>query len=334
MVLLVLAVGVALAFAFANGLHDAANALAPLVATRAARPGPAVLLATGFNLLGPLVVGTAVAGTVAGIVRVPASQLLPVAAAAISGALAFNLATWWLGLPVSASRGLIGGLAGAALAQGGPSAVRWGGLSGLRPVGIIGVLVWLAVAPVLAGALGAVGIRGARFVLRRARRTLRGPLHLGQWLSSAALAFTHGANDAQKTMGIIAMLLVGSGHLSAFGVPTWVKFLAAGSLALGTSMGGWRVVRTVGLRIYRLRTLDGLVGQGVAAAVVGAAAGYGAPISTSDAVAPAIMGIGLARRRRHVRWSVATDIGFGFLLTIPLSALLAAGLFEVWRWAG
>lgn len=333
MIVLVVAVGVAVAFALANGLHDAANSIAPLVATRAARPGQAVLVAAGFNLLGPLVVGTAVAHTVAGIVRVPESQLLPVAAAAVSGALVFNLVTWRLGLPVSASRGLVGGLAGSALALSGPGAVQWGGLSGVRPVGVIGVLVWLALAPVLAGALGAVGIGAARFVLRRASRSVRGPLRLGQWLCSAALSFTHGANDAQKTMGIIVMLLLGSRHLLAFQVPAWAKFLSAGAIALGTSLGGWGVVRTLGSGIYRLRSLDGLVSQGVAAAVVGAAAGYGAPISTSDAVAPAIMGIGLARRRRHVRWSVARDIGFGFLLTIPLSGLLAAALLPLWRWA-
>lgn len=331
MLVLIAAIVVAVAFAFVNGLHDAANAMGPLVGTRAARPGPAVLIAAGFNLLGPLVVGTAVASTVAGIVRVPTDQLLPVAAAAMSGALLFNLATWWLGLPVSASRGLVGGLAGAALAQGGPAAVRWGGFSGLRPVGVIGVLVWLALAPVIAGALGAVGIRVSRFALRRAARPVREPLRVGQWLSSAALAFTHGANDAQKTMGVIVMLLLGSGDLLAFHVAPWVRFLAAGAIAIGTSLGGWRVVRTIGSGIYRLRSLDGLVSQAVAAAVVGAAAGYGAPISTSDAVAPAIMGVGLARRRHHVRWAVARDIAFGFLLTIPVSGLLAAGLLPVWR---
>jgi inorganic phosphate transporter, PiT family len=333
MPVLIAALAVAVAFAFVNGLHDAANAMGPLVATRAARPGPAVLIAAGFNLLGPLVIGTAVASTIAGIVHVPSDQLLPVAAAGISGALIFNLATWWLGLPVSASRGLVGGLAGAALAQGGPADVRWGGLSGLRPVGVTGVLVWLVISPVIALALGALGIRIARVALRRASRSVSGPLRAGQWLSSAALAFTHGANDAQKTMGVMVMLLLGSGDLMTFRVPVWVRFVAAGAIAIGTSLGGWRVVRTVGSGIYRLRSLEGLVSQGVAAAVVGAAAGYGAPISTSDAVAPAIMGIGLARRRRHVHWGVARDIGFGFLLTIPASGLLAAGLLPLWRWA-
>jgi inorganic phosphate transporter, PiT family len=324
---------VALVFGLANGLHDAANAIAGPVATRAATPGQALALAAVFHVLGPLLAGTVVANTLAGIVRVPAHQTLAVVGAGLSGALAYNVGTWALGLPVSASHGLVGGLAGAAFAQSGPSGVHWGGLHGLVPVGLVGVLVWLALSPLLAMLVAAVAIRAFRFVLAGAHRRVERSIRRAQWASAAALAFTHGANDAQKTMGVITVMLVASGHLSHFAVPLWVKIVAAGALTIGTSLGGWRVVRTLSSAIYRMGPLSSFVSQSAAAAVVGVAAGIGAPVSTTDVVAPAVIGVGLAQRPRHVRWSVAGRIAWAFVLTVPASGLIAAAFLPLWRLA-
>ncbi len=329
---LVLAIAVALAFDVTNGFHDAANAIAALVATRAARPGQAVVLVCVFHVLGPLLAGTAVANTVGGIVTVAPSLVVPVVGAALTGALAWNLLTWWRGLPSSSSHGLVGGLVGAALAEAGVDAVNWGGFDGVYPVGVVGVLVVLALAPVAGFGVGFVLQRGAAFGLRRARREIERPLRRGEWGTAAALAFSHGTNDAQKTMGVITLLLVAEGELSHFVVPLWVKLAAGLALTLGTSLGGWRIARTIGQGIYRLHPLDGLVSQGGSAGVILGAAAIGAPVSTSQVVASSVVGLGAEQRWRHVRWAVVGEMVLAWLVTIPVSALLAAGALPLWRW--
>ena len=216
---LVLAIAMALAFAFTNGVHDAANAIATLVATRAARPGSAVVLAAVGNVLGPLLLGTAVANTIAGIVTVPANQVIAVLGAALTGAVVWNAVTWWRGLPSSSGHTLLGGLVGSALAEGGTGAVNWGGFDGIHPVGVLGVTAVLTIAPVLGFVAGLVVDRGARRAARRATRRLRGPVRAGQWIMSEGLALTHGANDAQKAVGVVALLLVAGGELHHLDVP-------------------------------------------------------------------------------------------------------------------
>jgi PiT family inorganic phosphate transporter len=305
-------------------VHDAANAIAAPIVTGAIRPAPALGLAAFFHLLGALVVGTAVAGTIAGIVIVPADQLLGVLAAAITAALVWNLVTLWRGLPCSSGHCLVGALAGAGLAAGGRSAVYWGGLKGLRPEGVIGSLVWLVVSSAVALPMALVGIRLVRRGLRRARRTIEGPLRRGELVTSAGLAFAHGSNDAQKSMGLMTAALVAGGRLSHFAVPFWVALICAVLMTLGTVLGGWRVVRTLGRGIYRLRTVDGLVSQGASATIVLVASLAGAPISTTDVVAPAVVGVGSGRRWRHVRWAVVGEIGLAWLVTLPVSAALGA----------
>ena len=328
---LVTAIALAVGFDFTNGFHDCANATAALVATRAARPGAAVAWVSLFHLLGPVVVGTAVAATVAGIVEVEPAQVVAVAGAALAAALVWNVVTWWFGLPSSSSHALVGGLVGAALAGVGAHAVRWGGFRGVRPDGVLGVLGGLAVSPLLGFTVGFAGRRLAARALRRARREVQLPLRRSEWATAAAVAFSHGTNDAQKTMGIITLMLVAHGDLSAFVVPWWVKLDAAVSLTVGTRVGGWRIVRTIGTRIYPLRPLDGLVSQASSAAVIFAAAAVGAPVSTTHVVASSVVGVGAEQRWRHVRWEVVREMGLAWIVTLPACCGLAAAAMAIWR---
>ncbi len=332
--MILVVVALAAAFAVVNGVHDAGNAIAAPIVTRALRPAPAVVLAAVFHVIGALVVGTAVAATVAGIVLVPPQQMLEVLAAAILGALVWNLFTLWRGLPCSSGHCLVGALAGAALAQGGRRAVYWGGLHGLRPEGVFGSLLWLLVSTVVALPLAVAGIRLARRILRRATRAVARPVRRGEIATSAGLAFAHGSNDAQKTMGLMTAALVANGNLDRFAVPFWVALASALLLTFGTLLGGWRVVRTLGRHIFPIRSLDGLVSQGSSGAIVLVASVAGAPISTSDVVAPAVVGVGTGERWRHVRWSVVGEIGLAWLVTLPVSGALGALFLVIWRWLG
>ena len=328
-----LALAMTLAFAFTNGFHDAANAIATLVATRAARPLPAVLMAAVFNLLGPLLLGAAVADTVAGIVNVSGASAIVVVGAGLTGAVAWNLFTWSRGLPSSSSHALIGGLVGAAVLDAGMGAVNWGGFNAFHPVGVIGVLVALAVSPVLGFALAWLLERAARRALRRGTVRWDTPARKGQWVTSAWLAFTHGANDSQKAIGILTGLLVANGNLTSFVSPLWTKLAASAALTLGTALGGWRIVRTIGRRIFRLRALDGMVSQSSSAGILLAASLVGAPISTTQVVSSSVVGIGVARRRhRHVNWLIVRNIGLAWVTTLPAAAVLGALALPLWKW--
>ena len=331
MSVLVVAIALALLFDVSNGFHDSANAIAALVATGAAPPGAALVLAASFHVLGPLIAGTAVADTIGGILVLPQAKVVPVVGAAVTAAVLWNVITWWRGLPSSSSHGLVGGLVGAAWLAASAHAIRWGGVNGLRPVGVVGVLVSLLVSPVLGFLVGLGVSRLAQRGLRRARREIERPIRRAEWVTAATLAFSHGANDAQKTMGVITLLLVATGHLSAFRVPLWVKLAAATSLTVGTGLGGWRIVRTVGSGIFRIRPLDGLVSQASSAAVILSAAALGGPVSTTHVVASSIVGVGSARRRRHVRWAVVREMALAWILTVPATAALGALLLPAWR---
>jgi inorganic phosphate transporter, PiT family len=332
---LALAVLMAFAFALTNGFHDAANAIATLVATRVARPLQAVALASVFNLLGPLLLGAAVAETIGTIVEVPPDQMVAVIGAGLTGAVAWNTLTWWRGLPSSSSHALVGGLVGAALVAGGAAAVNWGGIQGWRPEGVIGVLVALAISPLLGFAGAALLEAGARRGLRRASVAIGTPIRRSQWGTSAWLAFSHGANDASKSVGIVAALLLANGNISTLSAPLWVRLTCALALTVGTAFGGWSIVRTIGSRIIRLRPLDGLVSQSSSAAVLLAASLVGAPISTTQVVSSSVVGTGAGRGRMHrVRWQVVKDIGVAWVTTMPAAALIAAATLPLWRWLG
>ena len=334
--LLVSATVLAFAFSLTNGFHDSANAIAALVATRSASPAAAICLATVFNVLGPLLLGQAVAETIGGIVTMSSSQGVAVIGAALTAALAWNVFTWRMGLPSSSGHALIGGLTGAALVSGGSRAVNWGGFDGLRPQGVIGVLVALAVSPIVGLLAGMFGERSARRALQRATVEVQRPIRVGVWVTSACLAFTHGANDASKTVGVVAALFLAGGRISSLNsAPFWVRVASALTLTIGTSMGGWSIVQTVGRRIYRLRPLDGLVVSGGSAAVILGASLLGAPVSTTQVVASSVVGTGVGRHRTHrIRWGVVSEIGLAWLMTLPATATLAALASPVWMWFG
>lgn len=321
---LLAAIIVATAFNFTNGVNDAADAVATLVATRTARPGPALALAVVFTLLGPLVLGAAVANTIGKLVNVPQADVVAVIGAGASGAFIWNALSWWRGLPSSSTHALLGGLVGAAIAAGGLDAVGW------KTVGV--VLLALLLSPGLGFLAGWVGARGSRVALRRASREINTPIAWGQWTSSAVLAFAHGANDAAKATGVIVVMLVATEHSTGTSAPLWVKLLATTSLTIGTAVGGWRIVRTVGMGIYRLRPLDGFVNQTGSAIVVLGASGLGAPVSTSQVVASSVAGVGTGHRWHHVHWHLVRTIALAWLVTMPVCVMLGALASPLWRW--
>jgi PiT family inorganic phosphate transporter len=326
------AVALAIGFAVTNGLHDASNAIATLVATRAATPGQAIVLASVFNMLGPLLVGAAVADTIGGIVTVSPSEAIAVIAAGLAAAVAWNLLTWRLGLPSSSGHALVGGLVGAALAEGWVDAVQWGGMDGLHPVGVFGTLIALAISPVLGAVVALAAIRLLRRLARRATSRWSGVNVAGQWVASSALAFSHGANDAQKAVGVIAALLVAEGKIGSLSAaPEWAAVACAVALTAGTALGGWNIIRTVGRRIYHIQPMDGLASQSSSAGVILGASLLGAPTSTTQVVASSVVGVGGGRRRwRHVHWGIVRQMVLAWLITLPVCAALAAGAYALW----
>ena len=333
---LILAIAMAMAFAFTNGLHDAANAIATLVATRAARPVPAAIMAAVFNMLGPLLIGAAVANTVGSIVQVPSDEMVVVIGAGLTGAFAWNVYTWLRGLPASSTHALVGGLMGAAIVDAGLDAVRWGPFDAQGDLtGVLGILLGLLVAVVLgltvALLLERLALRGLEHATSRIGKVIR----RAQWFTSAGLAFSHGSNDAMKTVGIVAAMLVATGRSEDLSAPLWLVIASAAMVTLGTSLGGWPIVRTVGQRIFPLRSIDGLVSQSTSAGVIIAATIVGAPISTSQVVSSSVVGIGFGRRRwGHLGWRIVRDIGLAWLTTMPAAAFIAALSLPIWRIIG
>ena len=328
---LVVAMVLAVGYVLTNGFHDAANAIAALVATRAATPVQAVTLACVFNLLGPLLLGAAVANTIGGIVTVSPPAANQVIGAGLAAAVAWNVATWSRGLPASSAQALVGGLVGAAIAEGGSGAVNWGGFAHGRPVGVVGTLISLAISPPLGALAALLVIRALRRMGRRATRRWAVPVRGGQWAAAAALAFSHGANDAQKAVGVIAALLLADGRISSLVAPTWVVVVCAGTLTAGTAFGGWRIIRTVGRGIYRFQATEGFASTAASAGVIFCASLLGAPTSTSQVVASSVVGVGGGRWRwRHVHWHLVGQMGLAWVVTLPSTACLAVVVYEIW----
>jgi PiT family inorganic phosphate transporter len=319
-VLLVVAIVVALGFDFTNGFHDTANAVATSISTRALSPRMAVAVASVANLVGAFVT-TAVAKTVGqGIVDTGLANTRTVLAALI-GAIVWNLLTWWFGLPSSSSHALIGGLVGAAIAQSGSAGVQWHGLAHK-------VVIPALVAPALAFAVAFVLLVLILWLFQRmpvgaANRTFR----LGQLASGTFVAYTHGANDAQKTMGVIALALFANGSIDHFYIPWWVKVSAGLAIALGTYAGGWRIMRTLGQRLYKMEPAAGFSAQVSAGAVIDVATRLGYPLSTTHVISGAVLGAGSTRRLSAVRWGIAGNIVAAWFLTIPAAALVAAAFY-------
>ncbi len=319
-VLLVVVVLVALGFDFTNGFHDTANAVATSVSTRALSPRLAVLVAAAANLAGAFVT-TAVAKTVGkGIIDTGLANEKTVLAALI-GAIVWNLITWWLGLPSSSSHALIGGLVGAAIAQSGLEGVQWHGL-------LHNVLIPALAAPTIAFFAGFLLLLAIFWVFvwmtpGFANRTFR----LGQLVSGTWVAFTHGANDAQKTMGVIALALFEGGHLSHFYIPTWVIVAAGLAIAAGTYFGGWRIMRTLGQRVFNMEPASGFAAQITGGLTIYAATKLGYPLSTTHVITGSVMGAGATKRLSAVRWGVAGNIVTAWILTLPAAAIVAAALY-------
>ncbi len=328
--ILVIVVATALAFDYTNGFHDTANVVATAISTRALPPRLAVTFAAILNFVGAFV-SLKVAATVGkGIVDagvVSGSQGMTIVFAGLVGAIAWNLATWWLGLPSSSSHALIGGLVGSAFAAGGAGAVQGDGL-------LAKVIVPALIAPVLAFAVAGLAILVTYRIVGRLRP---GPVtrgfKLGQLGTAGLLALSHGTNDAQKTMGIITLALVANGNIAAdsFAVPTWVVVSAASAIALGTYSGGWRIINTMGSRIIKMDAAQGFSSQGAGAVVILTASHFGYPLSTTHVINGGIMGAGAAKRLSAVRWGVAGNIVTAWILTLPAAAAGGALVYGVTR---
>jgi inorganic phosphate transporter, PiT family len=314
---------VALAFDFLNGLHDAANSIATVVSTRVLKPGQAVAMAAFFNFIAFLFFGVHVAATV-GTGIVAAHVVDPqVVFGALVGAISWNLITWYFGIPSSSSHALIGGLVGAGLAKAGFDAIVWAGLTKTAVAIVLSPVVGFVLAMILSLIVSWMFVRTTPYAVDRVFRIM-------QLVSSSLYSLGHGGNDAQKTMGIIAVLLYSQGLLGTqFYVPFWVVFTCYAAMGLGTLAGGWRIVRTMGSRITRLAPVQGFCAETGGAAVLFTATWLGVPISTTHTIAGAIAGVGAARRVGSVRWKLANNIVWAWIITIPASALIAAAAYAI-----
>ncbi len=323
-------IAVALSFDFINGFHDAANSIATVVSTRVLSPGKAVVWAAFFNFVAAFGFGTAVARTIgAGMVDIHAVTF-GVIFAGLVGAIVWDLITWYFSLPTSSSHALIGGYAGAAVVK--------AGVAALVPSGWTKTLAFIVVSPMIGLAAGLVLMVGIYWVFRRTP-----PVRVDKWfrrlqlVSAALFSLNHGANDAQKTMGLIAGVLFTAGYLTgAFRIPFWVVLLAHAAIGLGTLSGGWRIIRTMGSRITKLQPVNGFAAETGAASAILIATHFGIPVSTTHAITGAIVGVGATRRLSAVRWGVAGQIMWAWILTIPAAALIGAatyGLLQLLRLA-
>jgi len=321
--ILIALIAVALLFDFLNGLHDAANSIATVVSTRVLRPHYAVAWAAFFNFIAFLVFGLHVAKTVGtGIV---AAEVIDAAVifGALMGAICWNLLTWWLGLPSSSSHALIGGLAGAGMMKAGTAAIVWSGLGITGAAIVLSPLLGFGLALLLVLAVSWLFVRSTPLAVDNTFRVL-------QFVSASLYSLGHGGNDAQKTMGIIAVLLYSQGVLgSEFQVPLWVILSCQAAMALGTLVGGWRIVRTLGSRITRLHPVQGFCAEAGGAATLFVATYFGVPVSTTHTITGAIVGVGAARKAAAVRWNVAGNVVIAWILTMPAAALIGAAFYQL-----
>lgn len=319
---LVVVVLLAIVFDYINGFHDSANAIATSVATRALRPSRAVAMAAAFNFIGAFA-GTAVAKTIgAGLVDEQTTTEAVVAAALI-GAITWNLITWWFGLPSSSSHALIGGLLGATLVAAGADALDVQGI-------IDKVLIPMVTSPLAGFAIGLLLMAAlARIFFRAPRGPASAGFRRAQVFSAGYMAFAHGSNDAQKTMGIVTLALFAAGVIPDITVPVWVIIAAASAISLGTAAGGWRIMKTMGQRVVELEPVHGFAAETTAATVLVTTAALGMPVSTTHVISSAITGVGTTRGARQVRWGVARTIVMAWIVTIPAAALVSGATWLV-----
>jgi PiT family inorganic phosphate transporter len=322
---LIVTIAVALFFTYTNGFHDSANAIATSVSTRALTPKAALAMAAVMNLAGAFL-GSGVANTVSkGLIATPEGRSgMAILFAALAGAIAWNLVTWYFGLPSSSSHALFGGLVGAALAGG--TTVHWSGV-------VDKVIIPMFLSPAVGLVLGYLVMLAILWFFRRANphKAKRG-FRIAQTVSAAGMALGHGLQDAQKTMGVVVLALVINDPSKGFGIPIWVKFVCAAMMSLGTYAGGWRIMRTLGRRIIDLDPPQGFAAETTSASILYATAYiFQAPVSTTHVITSSIMGVGATRRVKAVRWGVAKNIVAGWFITMPAAALVAAACYEILR---
>lgn len=319
--LLIVLIVLAIAFDFLNGVHDSSNIVATMISSRAIQPRGALAITAAAEFCGPFIFGVAVANTIGH--EIIDSQYLNILViiAALASAIIWNIMTWILGIPSSSSHALIGGIIGAVIVGAGVDAIRM--------AGIWKVVISLFASPIIGFIAGVIIANIVYLLCWNATPRVNGLFKKLQVVTSVGLALSHGTNDAQKTMGIITLGLLISGVIPAFKVPFWVMLVCAGAIALGTSIGGWQLIRTLGSKFYKIRPVHGFASQISSAVVILTASLLGGPVSTTQVVSTAIMGVGAAERVSKVRWGVAGEIASAWLFTIPFTALLAAGIYWV-----
>jgi len=317
--LVIVVIALSLLFDFLNGVHDSSNVVATMISSRAFSPRMALGVTAAANFLGPFIFGVAVAETIGHEIVVADAISTQVLIAALVSAIFWNLLTWYLGFPSSSSHALIGGFVGAVAMGAGWQAIQLGGLEK--------VLIALFTSPIIGFVFGYLILRLVLILSWNATPRVNALFKRSQLVTALALALSHGTNDAQKTMGIITLALVTGGYLTSFAVPTWVILICASMIALGTAVGGWKLIRTLGGKFFKIRPIDGFASQLAGAAVIIGASLVGGPVSTTQVVSSAIMGVGAAERVNKVRWGVAQEIAVAWLLTIPATALVGAGFY-------
>lgn len=316
---LIILIGLALIFDFLNGVHDSSNIVATMISSRAIQPRTALIMTAVAEFSGPFIFGVAVANTIGHEIVMAESLNMDVIIAALVAAILWNVLTWLLGIPSSSSHALIGGILGAVFVGAGVRAIQM--------AGVLKVLISLFVSPIIGFIAGWIFANLIFLLSWNATPRINTTFKRMQIITSIGLALSHGTNDAQKTMGIITLGLLISGVIPAFGVPRWVVVICAAAIALGTSVGGWQLIRTLGSRFYKIRPVHGFASQAASAAVILTASLVGGPVSTTQVVSTTIMGVGTAERMSKVRWGVAGEILSAWLLTIPSTALLAGGIY-------
>ena len=317
--LIIAVIALALIFDFLNGVHDSSNVVATMISSRAIPPKAALAMTALANFVGPFIFGVAVANTIGHEIVAAESINTLVLLAALASAIIWNLLTWYLGFPSSSSHALIGGFIGSVVMAAGWQAIQLGGLEK--------ILIALFASPLVGYLIGYLLLKLIVLLSWNATPRINLLFKRAQVLTALALALSHGTNDAQKTMGIITLALVTGGLLTEFAVPVWVIILCAGMIAAGTALGGWKLIRTLGGKFYKIRPLDGFTSQLASAVVILSASLVGGPVSTTQVVSSSIMGVGAAERLNKVRWGVAKDIAVAWLLTIPATALVGAGVY-------
>ena len=321
--ILIVVIVLGLGFDLLNGIHDSSNIVATMISSRAFSPRVALGVTAVAEFSGPFIFGVAVATTIGSDVVSSKVITVVVILAALVGAILWDLLTWYLGFPSSSSHALIGGIIGAVVMGSGWKVIQWQGL--------IKILLTLLTSPFIGFIIGWLLLKIVVILSWKASPRINGFFKHSQIVTGIALALAHGANDAQKTMGIITLALLTAGYLKVFAVPLWVVAICALMIALGTSIGGWRLIRTLGGKFYKIRPINGFTSQLASSIVILGASLIGGPVSTTQVVSSSIMGVGAAERANKVRWGVAEEIAAAWLLTIPLTAFLAAGIYWLLR---